>query len=282
MNSMTLNLNREALLRLMKDFFLLTDFKIALFDTVGNEILSYPEKHCAFCSLIRSCEEGTKKCHESNQKSFARCEKTKQIEVFHCHAGLLEATAPLINNGSVIGYIMFGQITDNNNTVAVRTMLQQVLAKLRLDQQGYDASIYQITTKSEEQIFAAAKILEACTFYVLLKDMVSLQRETFIQNLNQFLLSHLAEDLSVERLMQEFHLSKNKLYDSCGRYLSVGIAEHIRMLRIREAKRKLKETDLSVREISDQVGFNDYNYFCRVFKKEVGISANQYRKLHAS
>lgn len=282
MNSMTLNLNRESLLGLMKDFFLLTDFKIALFDTDGNEILSYPEEHCAFCTLIRSCHEGTRICNESNQKSFDRCKKTKQLEVFHCHAGLLEATAPLIHNGSVIGYIMFGQITDNNNATVVRNMLQEVLTRFGLDQQGHDASIYQITTKSKDQIFAAAKILEACTFYVLLKDMVSLQRENFIQNLNQFLLTHLAEDLSVARLMEEFHLSKNKLYDSCGRYLNVGIAEHIKALRIKEAQKKLKETDLSVREISDQVGFNDYNYFCRVFKKEVGVSATQYRKLDAS
>ena len=245
MNAMTLSLNRESLLSLMKDFFLLTGFKIALFDASGNEILSYPEKHCAFCALIRSCPEGIKKCNESNQKSFIRCEKTRELVIYHCHAGLLEVTAPLIDNDSVIGYIMFGQIT----------------------------------SKSSEQIFAAAKILEACTFYVLLKDMIRLQRENFIQNLNQFLLSHLSEDLSVERLMQEFHLSKNKLYDSCSRYLNVGIAEHIKNLRITEAKKLLKETDLSVREISDKVGFNDYNYFCRVFKKEVGMPANRFRNL---
>ena len=279
MNAMTLSLNRESLFSLMKDFFLLTGFKIALFDAAGNEILSYPEKHCAFCSLIRSCPEGIKKCNESNQKSFIRCEKTRELVIYHCHAGLLEVTAPLIDNDSVIGYIMFGQITDINEPQDVKDMLQDVIARFHLDQFGHDAAIYQITSKSSEQIFAAAKILEACTFYVLLKDMIRLQRENFIQNLNQFLLSHLSEDLSVERLMQEFHLSKNKLYDSCSRYLNVGIAEHIKNLRITEAKKLLKETDLSVREISDKVGFNDYNYFCRVFKKEVGMPANRFRNL---
>ncbi len=279
MNAMTLSLNRESLFSLMKDFFLLTGFKIALFDASGNEILSYPEKHCAFCALIRSCPEGIKKCNESNQKSFVHCEKTRELVIYHCHAGLLEVTAPLIDNDSVIGYIMFGQITDINEPQDVKDMLQDVIARFHLDQFGHDAAIYQITSKSSEQIFAATKILEACTFYVLLKDMIRLQRENFIQNLNQFLLSHLSEDLSVERLMQEFHLSKNKLYDSCSRYLNVGIAEHIKNLRITEAKKLLKETDLSVREISDKVGFNDYNYFCRVFKKEVGMPANRFRNL---
>ena len=59
--------------------------------------------------------------------------------------------------------------------------------------------------------------------------------------------------------------------------MSTGIAEHIKNLRIEEAKRLLVETDLPVYQIADQVGFTDYNYFCRVFKKEVGLPAKKYR-----
>lgn len=241
------------------------------------EILSYPEEHCPFCALMRSDELGKKHCHDSNSKSFLRCQTTKKLEIFKCHAGLIETTAPLIDNGTIIGYIMFGQITDLEKQDEVTDMLRSVLTSYGMDQKGHNRSIYQITQKTKEQILAASKILEACTFYVLLQDMVSLQRETFIQNLNSFLLSHLSEDLSIDRLTSEFHISKNKLYDSCSRYMSVGIAEHIKLLRITEAKRLLKETNLSVLEISDKVGFNDYNYFCRVFKKEVGISAGKFR-----
>ena len=71
---------------------------------------------------------------------------------------------------------------------------------------------------------------------------------------------------------------KHKLYDSVDEYLGIGIAEHIKNIRIKEARRLLKETNLAVHEIADKIGFNDYNYFCRVFKKEVGMPAKQYRK----
>jgi AraC-like DNA-binding protein len=33
-----------------------------------------------------------------------------------------------------------------------------------------------------------------------------------------------------------------------------------------------------VTAIADEVGFCDYNYFCRVFKKEAGIFAKKYRR----
>jgi len=278
MNSLTLNLNRDSLLDLMKDFNLLTGIKIALFDTDGNEILSYPEEHCPFCRYIRSSNVGEEKCVSSNKKSFERCQKSASLEVFTCHAGLIETTAPLIDNGVTIGYIMFGQLTNNSNSQEVTNKLRMVAEKIVNSPKGVDASIYSATYKTSEQIQAAAKILEACTLYILLKDMVSIQRETFISNLNSFLMEHLSEDLSVDRLTSEFNISKNKLYDSCSKYLPTGIAEHIKLLRIDEAKRLLKETDLSVIEISDKVGFNDYNYFCRVFKKTVGMPAMKYRR----
>jgi len=278
MDSLTLNLNKDDLLELMKNFNLLTGIKIALFDVEGNEILSYPEKHCPFCTYVRSIEMGSQKCLESNKKSFERCQKTGKLEVFKCHAGLIETTAPLIDNGAIIAYIMFGQITNNSSPRDIANTLRESIEAIRPSDKGLDASIYNVTYKTNDQIMAAARILEACTFYVLLKDMISLQRENFMQNLNGFLTSHLSEDLSVERLTREFHISKNKLYDSCNKYLSTGIAEHIKLLRIEESKRLLKETDLPVNIISDRVGFSDYNYFCRVFKKITGFSALKYRK----
>jgi hypothetical protein len=48
----------------------------------------------------------------------------------------------------------------------------------------------------------------------------------------------------------------------------MSVSKYINFVRLEKAKDTLSKTDLSVREISDQVGFNDYNYFCRVFKKK--------------
>lgn len=278
MDMLTLNLNKDALLDLMKNFYLLTNIKIALFDLDGYEILSYPKEHCAFCAKIRSYKKGNANCMQSNRNSFARCQQTQTLEIFHCHAGLLETTAPLIDNGQIIGYIMIGQFTENPDH-------DKLISSLRLYLHSYTSHtfcdsdpIFNMVYKSSEQIQATVRILEACTLYVLFRDMVSLQRQNFVQNLDCFLLAHLAEDLSIERLTKEFHISKNKLYESCNKYMQNGIAEHIRGLRLAEAKQLLKETTLSVHEISDRVGFNDYNYFCRIFKKYFGTSAGKYRK----
>lgn len=278
MDCITLNLNIHSLKELMRAFYVLTGIKIVIFDSNYHEILAYPETHCAFCTLMQSNEESRCKCLESNEQSFQHCRQYSELFIYHCHAGLLEATAPLIDNDIVIGYVMFGQISDCLDKNKITEHLRYVIENYNLTNQVHTDGIYQVSMKSEQQILAASQILEACTFYVLLKEMISTQRQNFMKNLNTFLIEHLSEDLSVDRLMREFHVSRNRLYDSCERYLGVGIAEHIKSLRIQEAKRLLKDTDLKIVQIADQVGFSDYNYFCRVFKKEVGIPAKQYRK----
>ena len=52
--------------------------------------------------------------------------------------------------------------------------------------------------------------------------------------------------------------------------------------RIDEAKRLLLEGTMPLQQIAEYVGFTDYNYFSRVFKKRSGYSPTDYRHLSPS
>ena len=54
-------------------------------------------------------------------------------------------------------------------------------------------------------------------------------------------------------------------------------ADYMNHLRINRAKTLLYQTTCSIKEIAYQVGFLDEKYFMRVFKKNEGITAMQYR-----
>lgn len=55
--------------------------------------------------------------------------------------------------------------------------------------------------------------------------------------------------------------------------------EYLNTLRIAKARELLNTCNLTITEICLGVGFNDAAYFNKVFKKEVGLSPSQYRKL---
>lgn len=54
--------------------------------------------------------------------------------------------------------------------------------------------------------------------------------------------------------------------------------EYIQIVRIERAKELLASTDLTIREISEQLNFYDQNYFSRMFKQWVRMSPLQWRK----
>ncbi len=56
------------------------------------------------------------------------------------------------------------------------------------------------------------------------------------------------------------------------------INEYCINIKINEAKILIFEKELSLVKISEAVGYSDYNYFCRIFKKRTGFTPSEYRK----
>ncbi|NIK75195.1 AraC-like DNA-binding protein [Paenibacillus castaneae] len=55
-------------------------------------------------------------------------------------------------------------------------------------------------------------------------------------------------------------------------------SEFVQSIRHREARRLLRETNLSIEVIGERVGYSDIHYFSRIFRRHEGISASEYRK----
>ena len=58
--------------------------------------------------------------------------------------------------------------------------------------------------------------------------------------------------------------------------------DYLNHFRIEQAKELLCQTELSIKNISIDVGFSDEFYFSRLFKKSVGVSPQHYRKYQHS
>jgi AraC-like DNA-binding protein len=54
--------------------------------------------------------------------------------------------------------------------------------------------------------------------------------------------------------------------------------EFIKKAEVAEAKRLIVNTDMSMGDIAKAMGFTDGSYFCRMFKKELGISPMKFRQ----
>ena len=61
--------------------------------------------------------------------------------------------------------------------------------------------------------------------------------------------------------------------------VGVNFIDYLTKERIDNAKYLIRNTNKSVKQISRDVGYNDSNYFSRVFKKHSGYSPSAYKKI---
>ena len=274
---MSLKFDNAELTDLMKNFYTLTGIRIVLFDENYHEIFAYPQECSPFCLYMRQNSEFYELCQKSDAISFEACKKSGILSMYKCHAGLIEATAPIMNNGSIIGYIMFGQVSDSREKDKFRNNLLELTQKYSPDVDMAEL-IKKVKFKSKKQLVAASKILEVCTSYILLKEIIKPSRIELFSAIDEYISAHLNENISVFSLCREFKISRTRLYALCNQYIPGGIAAYIKTKRLAKAKELLQLTDMSVSDIAQAVGFSDYNYFLKSFKKHYGVSTKIIRK----
>lgn len=275
---MNLKLDIEQLESLMKSFYTLSGIRFVLFDTDFHEVISYPKENCGFCKLMKGCPKTRRKCNYADRRSFEKCEKTNDLVLYKCHAGLVEAVMPLHENEKIIGYLMFGQITDNPDKTDLFNKIAIWNETYGIDNAELKSSIDNITYKTDVEIKAAAKIMEACTSFIVYKELIIPDNNKILESVKSYIENHLSESIEIEQLCNKFDVGRTKLYEIFRKEQKMGISKYILRRRLHKAKKLLKTTELSIAEIANNVGFSDYNYFSRIYKKQYGKSPKYYRR----
>lgn len=274
---MTLNFNIKETEELMRAFYTMSGIRLVLFDTDFHELASYPKESCEFCRLMRSCKNTRRKCAYTDRKSLEKCEKTNSLVIYSCHAGLIEAVMPLHENENIIGYLMIGQITNAKSKDKLFENASVWSKKYGFDKMALDNAIEKVSFKSQEEILAAAKLMEACTSYIVYKELITPEHNKILKAAKAYIEENLGADFEISALCSELSVGRTKLYELFKKETKMGISEYLRYRRMHRAKKLLKTTDMPIAKIAETVGFDDYNYFSRVYKKTYGKSPRSYR-----
>lgn len=100
----------------------------------------------------------------------------------------------------------------------------------------------------------------------------------YIQAAMEYIEQHYAEDISLESTARHIAISSSTLSRLFRTELEKSFTEVLIDKRISRACMMIREGKLSIKEICFEVGYNDPNYFSRVFKKTTGLSPSDYRE----
>lgn len=107
--------------------------------------------------------------------------------------------------------------------------------------------------------------------------------EQFMIKLNEMIDQNLSQpDLDVKFLTAQMAMSRTSLYNKIKELTGMGANDYINRRRIDKAIILLTQSDMSITEISEQVGFTYQRYFSTLFKEMKGMTPSQFRAQHGS
>ena len=104
------------------------------------------------------------------------------------------------------------------------------------------------------------------------------QEERPITAITRYLQEHLAEDVSLNVLAEQFHLNPQYISQLFKSEIGVGFLTYLTNIRMEKAKKLLLSSSLSVADVAERSGYADYRVFTKAFKKAEGITPSQYRR----
>lgn len=131
-----------------------------------------------------------------------------------------------------------------------------------------EISINELVLLGEEAIRSYYKFLSNCSTSC---------ENLIIKHAIKFIEDNLFENLSLELISKNIHISKNYLSILFKQHTKFKISEFINKQRIEKAKDLLISSDFSLNYISDICGFKNQSYFSTVFRKIVHVSPLDYR-----
>ena len=204
------NFNIEKLNQLLSNFYELTGFTVSIWDENYNQLSYYPKEYCAFCRLIKSSQEGKKRCAHSDWELCKRCAEQGAPVSHYCHAGLLDTAIPIKFENRIMGYMLFGQVNDETpKTAQTLAFLQRLSAELKIDAEQLTKTYLSTQTFDQQKIVAAANLLDLATRHLWLSDYIKIDQETLSAKIRAYIENNLDNVLSVQELCKQFSLSKN-------------------------------------------------------------------------
>lgn len=127
------------------------------------------------------------------------------------------------------------------------------------------------------QLYVTELLVQLCRYKHDDKPALSGIDRTLYQ-ISKYISTHFQEELSLKELSRVFAMSESHLSRKFKSHTGIGINEYITYVRVTNAEKLLRETNLPITQVAQQCGFNDSNYFSTVFKRIKGVQPHLFAK----
>lgn len=252
----------------------ISGFRISVHDTAFREIAAFPSSHSPFCSFLQQQDRRVRPlCLQADADACERVRAKQDVYIYRCPFGLYEAVAPLSHFGVPVGYLMMGQAGADGG----KSEIKRAAAPYCTDTRQLSVELTGLATTTREKILACFGIMRICSEYITLTNRLNLPDNRLAPAVRRYIVENCGQPLSLEGLCIQFFCSRSTLLRAFRDTYGITVGRCITEVRLEKAAQLLSGTGESVRQISEQCGFADQNYFSKVFRKAFAVSPTEFR-----
>ncbi|MCU6724669.1 L-rhamnose operon regulatory protein rhaS [uncultured Clostridium sp.] len=107
---------------------------------------------------------------------------------------------------------------------------------------------------------------------------VSASTQARLQLMMQYIQQNYRSNISLDNIADYAMLSKSTVLNYFRKYLHTTPINYLINYRLNEAAVLLRKTEKKIITVSNETGFNNVDYFCKLFKKHYHLTPTEYRK----
>lgn len=207
--------------------------------------------------------------------------KEKQL-LTRVRTGNVQEVKALLND--LLGYVLFSQ-GGSLESVRIRSIeLTTLLSRVAIDGGAQAELISDLSNKLLPAMFHEPDLDSLC---LRLQEMVESFMKAMFQeqdkgNLSirralRYMADHYSEKLELNDVAEYVQLSPSYFSTLFHQVVGISFREQLSRIRVEESKLLLLSTDYPLAEIAVSVGFPDQSYYCKVFKRIVGLTPRKFR-----
>lgn len=260
--------NFNVLSSLLSSLSSLIKTNVSIFDEFEHSSDARSQKIYPFCSKLK--EHVRNKCAISDQNAIERIKKVDGPLYYYCHFGLVEMIMKYSVDANSSFYILVGPFRDPKKSKENIDSINEFCKVFHKDSKTLLKQYKQIPRFSLEKYESIRDMINVIIDYAKTTKLIS-SKDNFLENeLNPYIDKNISKNIKISMVCKELFLTPKQLERLVKIYSGFTPKKYILKYKIDKAYNDIKYTERPLQHIADSYGFDDYNYFVRVFKKIKG------------
>jgi AraC-like DNA-binding protein/ligand-binding sensor protein len=228
-----------------------------------------------YCRLLQNKLFGKSACLEMDQVKRDEAASLHSMVCYRCHAGLMEVIMPIYSDGKLLGFVAIGQFRSSDDIppdIARKWAAEHDTGELL---QAY-AAVPCIPQEQTDHILGLFCVL---VDYIISQRMVGLSGSQLLQEIVNYMRSHIQEDISLAEVADAVGRSTSTVSHLFTQNFDTSFKQTLTQMRLERAE-YLMSTDPNIRlkDIAAKVGYSDALYFSRIYCKYRGFPPSRFVK----